>query len=83
MPLIIRRVIDGLKLMVWGFFKKVVIADKLALVVDKVYSDPTQYTGLPLIAAAISFADSGLLRFFRLFGYCHRFGPGDGVSPHG
>ncbi len=42
--------------MVWGFFKKVVIADKLARVVDKVYSDPTQYTGLPLIAAAIPFA---------------------------
>jgi D-alanyl-lipoteichoic acid acyltransferase DltB (MBOAT superfamily) len=51
-----QRVIDGLKLMVWGFFKKVVIADKLALVVDRVYSDPNQYTGLPLIAAAISFA---------------------------
>ena len=55
-PFDFQRVIDGLKLMVWGFFKKVVIADKLALVVDKVYSDPTQYTGLPLIAAAISFA---------------------------
>ena len=50
------RVVDGLKLMVWGFFKKVVIADKLAIVVDKVYSDPTQYTGLPLVAAAMSFA---------------------------
>jgi D-alanyl-lipoteichoic acid acyltransferase DltB (MBOAT superfamily) len=50
------RVVDGLKLMVWGFFKKVVIADKLAGVVDKVYSDPTAYTGLPLIAAAVSFA---------------------------
>jgi len=51
-----QRVIDGLKLMLWGFFKKVVIADKLAMVVNKVYSDPTQYTGLPLITAAISFA---------------------------
>lgn len=51
-----QRVIDGLKLMVWGFFKKMVIADKLAIVADRVYSDPTQYTGLPLIAAAISFA---------------------------
>jgi len=51
-----QRVVDGLKLMVWGFFKKMVIADKLAIVVDKVYSDPAQYTGLPLIAAAISFA---------------------------
>lgn len=51
-----QRVIDGLKLMAWGFFKKVVIADKLAGVVGKVYSDPSQYTGLPLIAAAVSFA---------------------------
>ena len=51
-----QRVVDGLKLMLWGFFKKMVIADKLAMVVDKVYSDPTQYTGLPLIAAAVSFA---------------------------
>jgi alginate O-acetyltransferase complex protein AlgI len=51
-----QRLVDGLKLMVWGFFKKMVIADKLAIVVDRVYSDPTQYTGLPLIAAAISFA---------------------------
>jgi D-alanyl-lipoteichoic acid acyltransferase DltB (MBOAT superfamily) len=51
-----QRVMDGLKLMAWGFFKKVVIADRLAPMVDKVFSDPTQYTGLPLIAAAISFA---------------------------
>jgi D-alanyl-lipoteichoic acid acyltransferase DltB (MBOAT superfamily) len=50
-----QRVIDGLKLMVWGFFKKVVIADKLGIVVNQVYSDPTQYTGLPLIAGALFF----------------------------
>jgi D-alanyl-lipoteichoic acid acyltransferase DltB (MBOAT superfamily) len=46
---------DGLKLMVWGFFKKVVIADKLAIVVDQVYQGPTQYTGVPLIAGALFF----------------------------
>ncbi len=50
-----QRVMDGLKLMVWGFFKKVVIADKLAIVVDQVYQGPTQYTGLPLIAGALFF----------------------------
>ncbi|MBN2246218.1 MAG: MBOAT family protein [Candidatus Aminicenantes bacterium] len=50
-----QRVMDGLKLMVWGFFKKVVIADKLAIVVDQVYMDPTQYTGIPLIAGALFF----------------------------
>jgi D-alanyl-lipoteichoic acid acyltransferase DltB (MBOAT superfamily) len=51
-----QRVMDGLKLMAWGFFKKVVIADRLALLTDKVFSNPTQYSGLPVLAAAISFA---------------------------
>lgn len=50
-----QRVLDGLKLMVWGYFKKVVIADKIAIVVEQVYQDPTQYTGVPLITAALFF----------------------------
>lgn len=50
-----QRVMDGLKLMAWGFFKKVVIADKLAIVVDQVYKDPTLHTGVPLIAGALFF----------------------------
>jgi D-alanyl-lipoteichoic acid acyltransferase DltB (MBOAT superfamily) len=50
-----QRVMDGLKLMVWGLFKKVVIADRLAIVVDQVYKDPTQYTGIPLIAGVLFF----------------------------
>lgn len=50
-----QRVINGLKLMVWGFLKKVVIADKIAVIVEQVYNDPTQYTGIPLIMAAIYF----------------------------
>jgi D-alanyl-lipoteichoic acid acyltransferase DltB (MBOAT superfamily) len=49
------RVINGLKLMVFGFFKKIVIADKLAILVERVYADPSQYTGLPLIVAFIAF----------------------------
>ena len=50
------RVTNGLKLMIWGFFKKVVIADRLAILVEQVYNDPTQYTGFPLMAAALFFA---------------------------
>jgi D-alanyl-lipoteichoic acid acyltransferase DltB (MBOAT superfamily) len=50
-----QRVIDGLKLMVFGFFKKIVIADKLAIVVEHIYDSPTQHTGLPLIVAALFF----------------------------
>jgi D-alanyl-lipoteichoic acid acyltransferase DltB (MBOAT superfamily) len=31
------RLVDGLRQMLWGLFKKVVIADPLALLVDQVY----------------------------------------------
>ena len=51
-----RRVTDGLKLMVWGFFKKLVIADRLAIYVDQVYNTPTEYAGLPLLLATFFFA---------------------------
>jgi D-alanyl-lipoteichoic acid acyltransferase DltB (MBOAT superfamily) len=51
-----QRVMDGLKLMAWGLFKKMVIADRLAILVDQVYNNPTQYTGIPLIAACLLFA---------------------------
>jgi alginate O-acetyltransferase complex protein AlgI len=49
------RVTNGLKLMLWGFFKKVLIADRLAIVVNQVYDAPTQYEGVPLIIATIFF----------------------------
>ncbi len=50
------RVISGLRLMLWGFFKKIVIADKFALLVDKVYNDPHHYNGLNLTLATFFFA---------------------------
>lgn len=46
----------GLRLMLWGFFKKIVIADRLAVVVNQIYSSPKDYTGFPLILATIFFA---------------------------
>ena len=49
------RVTDGLKLIGWGLFKKVVIADRLAVCVNTIYNNPTSYTGLPLILATIFF----------------------------
>jgi D-alanyl-lipoteichoic acid acyltransferase DltB (MBOAT superfamily) len=48
-----RRVVHGLRLMLWGVFKKVVIADHLALYVDQVYAHLQTYHGLPLTVAAI------------------------------
>ena len=50
------NVTNGLKLMAWGMFKKVVIGDHLAMMVNKVYDNPTQYEGLPLIISTVFFA---------------------------
>ncbi len=50
------RVTEGLKLMAWGLFKKVVIADRLALMVDTVYNDPSNHYGFAVIIATIFFA---------------------------
>ncbi|MBI3914739.1 MAG: MBOAT family protein [Chloroflexi bacterium] len=49
------RVTNGLKLMAWGLFKKVVIADRLADFVNPIFNQPTAYEGIPLILAAIFF----------------------------
>lgn len=43
-------------LMLWGFFKKLVIADNLATVVNTVYAAPASYNGWQLIVATAAFA---------------------------
>ena len=50
------RIRSGLLLIAWGFFKKVVIADNLALVVDPIYNNPTYFQGIPLLIATYAFA---------------------------
>jgi len=50
------RVTSGLRLMAWGLFKKVVIADRLTIIVDKVYNNPEHYNSLSLIVATIFFS---------------------------
>jgi D-alanyl-lipoteichoic acid acyltransferase DltB (MBOAT superfamily) len=46
----------GLWLILWGLFKKLVIADRLALLVDNVYSDPNTASGGLLLLATYAFA---------------------------
>ncbi|HWR72681.1 MAG TPA: MBOAT family O-acyltransferase [Nitrospirota bacterium] len=50
------RVTGGLKRMAFGLFKKVVIADQLALVVNEVYGHPHDYTGFSLMFATFCFS---------------------------
>jgi len=50
------RVKNGILLILWGFFQKVVVADRLALYVDTVYDNYQEYGLLVLTAATILFA---------------------------
>ncbi len=47
---------QGLIRIAWGMFKKVVIADRLAMVVDYCYDNPTEHSGLTLLVATIFFS---------------------------
>lgn len=48
--------VDGARQMLWGFFKKMVIADNLAPVVAYPYTNPTSATGWELLLATYCFA---------------------------
>lgn len=50
------RLVSGLKLMLWGFFKKLVIADRLGMFVSYVYETPSQHNGITVILATVLFA---------------------------
>ena len=50
------RMRDGLLLMLWGYFLKLVIADRAAIFVDMVYSDIGAFGGWYLIVASALFA---------------------------
>lgn len=50
------KAISGLELMIWGFFKKVVIADNMARIVNQVYGDSAAYDGYSLVLAALAFS---------------------------
>ncbi|MCI9296116.1 MAG: MBOAT family protein [Lachnospiraceae bacterium] len=46
----------GFILMLWGFFMKMVIADRAAVIVDTVYGDTTTYYGMYIVIATVLFA---------------------------
>jgi D-alanyl-lipoteichoic acid acyltransferase DltB (MBOAT superfamily) len=50
------RVTSGLRLAAWGMFKKVVIADRLAVYVNGVFENPAVYPGASLALAVFFFA---------------------------
>ncbi len=51
-----RNILVGLRIMGWGFFKKLVIADRLAVIVDYVYGNVSYVPGLSILLTIIFFA---------------------------
>ena len=47
---------EGILLMIWGYFLKIVIADRAALFIDTVYGNYTKYNGWYIIIATFLFA---------------------------
>lgn len=56
---------EGILIMIWGFFLKIVVSDRLAIFVDTVYADVATYSGMYLVVATI---------FFALQIYCDFYG---------
>ncbi|WP_417882405.1 MBOAT family O-acyltransferase [Xanthomarina gelatinilytica] len=50
------QVKSGLLLMAFGLFKKMVIADRAAILVNQVYNNPTDYHGYDIVLATVLFA---------------------------
>lgn len=62
------KAMHGVKLMLWGYYKKLVIADVLSEYVQKVFNDPHSFSGFALIIASV---------FFSLQIYCDFSGYSD------
>ena len=50
------KAVDGMRQILWGFFKKIVIADNCAEFVNLIFSSPTDYSGSTLVLGAIFFS---------------------------
>ncbi|MBA3679586.1 MAG: MBOAT family protein [Bacteroidetes bacterium] len=50
------NIVNGLKLIAWGMFKKVVVADRLAIYVNEVFDHQLNYEGIPVIIACVFFS---------------------------
>jgi alginate O-acetyltransferase complex protein AlgI len=50
------RILEGLKLILWGYFKKLVIADRLAIYVNAVYGNSEHHNGTTLAVATLFYS---------------------------
>ena len=60
------RVTQGIQLMFWGLFKKLVVADRAAIFVDTVFNDYTNYSGMYVVIAMLLYT----LQLYAEFSGC-------------
>ncbi|WP_224483749.1 MBOAT family O-acyltransferase [Robertkochia aurantiaca] len=63
----IRSIKIGITMMAWGFFLKLVVADRLGVYVDEVFYDPSRHRGLPLFIGSLFFS---FQIYFDFSAYC-------------
>lgn len=50
-----RRVTFGMQRMLWGFFKKLVISERMAVIANEIFNNYESYAGFPIWIGAIAF----------------------------
>ncbi len=50
------KAVEGLRMILWGMFMKVVVADRVAIYVDTVFSHYINYTGITCLVASILYS---------------------------
>lgn len=51
-----KKLESGIKQMIWGFFMKLVVADRLSLIVNSAYNNVEEHNGVTLFIATVFFA---------------------------
>lgn len=51
----LKKIQFGLQLILWGFFKKIVIADRAAVISNKIFNNPGVYEGIPVIFGVLAY----------------------------
>ena len=62
-PVAYQTVVDNLVRIGWGLFKKVVVADRLAVMADSVFAAPFQFSSPQMLAGVLAFSFSIYLDF--------------------
>ena len=73
--------VDGLRIMLWGFVKKLIVADRLATYVDAVYNNAEHHSGVTMIVATC-FLRSRYIAIFGLFRHRHWCGQSNGLRSY-